>query len=166
MPQFNVPGPFPNTNLGTLAIAAIQGAIANTIYGTTVYHYQAQHAGAENYDSAGRPDYLAADSGVYGSGIVFVPNPQNPLKGIFCQAPRQPYQDVGGIYYTAQMELYLPVDLGPVFQLDGKYPKRQDRFEIHGRTYYAIAPSMPCMVGDTTGIWKIQLNLERYPVRN
>lgn len=132
--------------------------------GTNIEHYQAQTADGADFNRKGQPDWLASDPGVNATGVNFVANPGNPLRGVFCQAPRRPLQDKGGIYYTAQFELYLPVDLGEVFELSGDRPKRQDRFVIGGKTYYAIAPSMPCQAGDTVALFKIELNIERYPV--
>ena len=164
--MFVNPSAFQNTQLGAYALQALQAVINNPNFGTTVYHYQAQHADPKAFDKRGRPDYLSkTDPGDYATGIEFVENPNNPLRGVFCQAPRQPYQDTGGIYYTAQFELYLAQDPGEIFSLDDKYPKRQDKFIVQGNTYYAIAPAMPCALGATVGAWRIQLNVERYPVK-
>lgn len=138
----------------------------NPLFGTPIAHYKAEHVGAGNFDRRGNPDYLAADPGDYATGVQYVANPDNPLKGIFCQAKRHPHQDKGGIYYVAQMEIYLTENLGDVFVLDGHYPKRQDRFIINGQTYYAVAPSLPCQIGAAIAAYKIELNVERYPVRN
>lgn len=163
--MFQPPSPFPNTPLGGLAIQAIQRMLQSTVYSATVMHYQAQLLDSGSYSDRGKPSYLAEDPGVFGSGVQYVPNPDNPLRGVFCPVKRTPYQDVGGIYYQAQAELYLATNPGEIYKLDDKYPKRQDRFDVLGQTYYAVGPAFPCSLGDAIAAWKIELNLERYPVR-
>ena len=162
--MFLPPQPINNTALGGLAIQAVQRVLRTTSYSATVLHFQAVHTGESNYDDRGRPDYLAPNPGLYASGVEYVPNPNNPLKGMFCPSPRRPTQEVSGIYYAAQCDLYLPENIGEVFQVGEKYPKRQDRYEILGQVYYAIAPAFPCSLGDSIACWKIELNRERYPV--
>ena len=156
---------FSNSLQGEWIQQAIAQVIANPMFGTTVEHFQAQLVEPENYTKYGQPDYLAANPGDYAAGIQYIPNPANPLRGIFCRAKYNPYQDKGGIYLQAQAELYLPHDPGEVFVLDGKYPKRQDRFVISGGVYYAVAPTFPCQLGDTVAAFKIELSRERFPVR-
>lgn len=140
--------------------------LVNSSFGTTVDHYQAQHVEPDAFDDQGRPDYLSSNSGFQDSGVEYIPNPENPLRGMFCPAPRRPVQEAAGVFYQAQMELYLTENLGDIFVLDDRYPKRQDAFEIAGRRYYAVCPATPCTLGDTTACWKIELSLERYPVQN
>jgi hypothetical protein len=149
-----------------LAIAGIANMLKRSLNATSILHFQSEWAPPANFDERGNPDYLAADSGVFDSGIRYRPNPQNPLKGIFCPAKRNPFQAVSGIYYQADVEIYVLEDLGSVFVLDGKYPKRQDAFEALGRRYYATAPAFPCAQGDLIVAWKISAALERYPVQN
>lgn len=162
--MYQLPSPAPNTQLGGYAIAMLQNVIANPSFGTTVAHFQATHA-TGTFDDRGRPDYLSkTDIGVNQTGVNYAPNPANPIRGVFCQAKRQPRQQPGGIYYDAQFELYVAENLGEVYRLFDDRPKLQDRFDIHGQSYYAIAPAMPCAVGDTVAAWQIQLNIQRYPV--
>ena len=144
-------------------IAALHRALQHPFYGTPIAHYRATYP--KNEEVTSKPDYLAANPGDYGSGIVYVANIDNPLRGVFCQSPRKPVQEVAGIYYQAQADLYVMQDLGEVFALENDRPKRQDRFIINGQTYYAAAPSFPCMMGTTIALWKIDLVLERYPVK-
>jgi hypothetical protein len=127
---------------------------------------RSQLTAPENFTPYGQPDYLAADPGIHATGVKYMPSEKNPLRGVYCRAPIRPLQDKGGIYYQAQMELYLPDNPGEIYVLDDKYPKRQDAFEIAGQRYYAIAPATPCMSGEVIAAWKIELNLERYPVTN
>lgn len=163
---FQTPLPIGNSQIGSLAIQAIRSALVNNpLYGTPIYHHQAQIASAD-FNKQGQPDYLSANPGVHGSGINYVPNPANPLRGIFCPSPRKPYQDKGGIYYQAQMEIYLLDNIGEIFVLENDRPKRQDKFVINNQTYYCIAPAFPCQMGEAIAAWKIELNLERYPVKN
>lgn len=164
--MFVPPAALQNTPIGGYALQMLQNVINNPNFGSTILHYQAVHADSASFDKRGRPDYLAkTDPGIHATGVEYVANPDNPLRGIFCQAPRQPYQDVGGIYYTAQFELYLATNPGEIYKLDDNLPKRQDRFDVMGQSYYAIAPAMPCALGDTIGAWRIQLNVERFPVK-
>lgn len=133
--------------------------------GTPVEHYKAQLVEDETFDKHGQPDYLAKNAGDFESGVQYISNPRNPLRGIFCRSPLRPNQETAGITYQAEMDLYLPVDPGDVFVLQENRPKRQDRFDIQGGRYYAIAPTMPCVVGEVVSLWKVQLSRERYPVR-
>jgi len=149
-----------------MAIAAIANVLKRSPGATSIYHYQSELAEPSNFDDSYRPDYLAQDPGLYDSGVKYSPNPKNPLKGLFCPAKRNPFQALSGIYYQADIEIYLAEDPGPVFVLDGKYPKRQDAFEIVGQRYYATAPVFPCLQGDTVILWKISAALERYPVKS
>ncbi|HEY9752454.1 MAG TPA: hypothetical protein V6C46_05860 [Coleofasciculaceae cyanobacterium] len=162
---FTPPNPIANTQMGNLAIAAIQNIIGGQ-FGTDVYHFQAQLAPTATFDDRDRPDYLAAEPGFNSTGIIFVANPKNPIKGIFCQAPQRPIQENAGIYFQADMELYLPEDIGPTFVVDTNGPKRQDKFVIFGTDYYSANPATPCILGMTTACWKISLTLQRYPVQN
>lgn len=163
--MFQQPPVIPNSAAGFLAIQALKRAVQSPLYGTPFEHYQAQLAAPENFNDRGLPDYLAADPGVYSTGVNYTPNPKNPQRGIFCRAPFRPQQDVGGIYYVAQMSLYVFDDPGEVYKLDGTYPKRQDMFIINGQKYYATAPATPCQTGETIAAWQIDLNLERFPVK-
>lgn len=146
--------------------AAISVILRNPLVGTPIYHYQAQHADSDQFNEIGQPDYLASDPGVFESGIQYVANPDNPIRGIFCARKLNPYQDKGGIYYQGEFEVYLPSDPGEVFILDDKYPKRQDKFVINGGNYYATAPVFPCLMGETVAAWQVFLSRERYPVSN
>jgi hypothetical protein len=166
MSNFQMPSVIPNSPQGELVLQVIKNAINHPLFGTPFEHHQAQHVAPNNFNDRGQPDYLAPDPGVYSTGITYVANPANPLRGIFCRAPYRPYQDVGGIYYQAQMNLHVLDELGDIFLLDGKYPKRQDKFVINGIDYYATAPATPCQMGETIAAWTIELNRERYPVQN
>lgn len=156
---------FSNSIQGSYLQSMIQQVLRSPYAGTVVEHYQAQVVGDQNFDKYGRADWLGESPGQDATGIRFVPNPNNPLRGIFCRAPYRPYQDKGGIYYQAEMELYLPEDIGEVFVLGENRPKRQDKFLISGGTYYATAPVMPCQAGETVAAFKISLSRERYPAR-
>lgn len=142
----------------------LQRVLTNPLLSVNVEHYQAQLVSPSNFTPYYQPDYLATNPGVFASGVEYAPNPNNPIRGTFCQAPRQSYQDKSGIYYVAQYNLFLIGDPGEIYILDDKYPKRQDKFVIQGRTYYAIAPAMPCQQGEIVAAYKIELNLQRYPV--
>lgn len=161
-----VPRPDTRSPVGAFAAQAIRNILSNPLFGTTVYHYRAELAPQANFNDRGQPDYLGASPGHFASGVVYTPNPNNPLKGAFCQIPRKPVQEVSGIYYQATHELIVLEDLGLVYELDGQYPKRQDAFDIAGYRWYATGPATPCQQGDVLVGWKIELNLERYPVRN
>lgn len=156
--------PIPNTVVGGLAVGIVQNAIANSIYSATVLHFQASHVDSANFNERGRPDWLGVDTGEQGTGVTYTPNPNNPLKGIFCPAPKRPIQGPEGIYYQADMELYLANYPGDVFRLFDNRPKLQDRFDIHNQRYYATSPAMPCALGDNLAAWKIALIIERSPV--
>lgn len=145
-----------------LIARSLQQAIKNPLMGVDVQHYRAQLAPAPNFTPYGQPDYLSLNPGEFASGVEYA----SPvlLRGVFCQAKRQPYQDKGGIYYTAQTHLFLLENPGEIFVLDDRFPKRQDKFVISGATYYAIAPTFPCQSGETIAAWKIDLNIQRYPV--
>lgn len=153
-----------NTQQGCYINQLLQQIIKNPLVGTPIEHWQSQFVEIENFNAHGVPHYLSKESGEFSTGLRFVANPANPLRGVVCRAPWRPVQAVDGIHYTAQFELYLPIDLGEVFKLDDRLPKRQDRFVINGVDYYAIAPSLPCMAGETIGCWKIELNRGKYPV--
>ena len=162
---FVPPRSLPNTVQGGYFTGLVQNAIANGIHGTTVEHYQAQWV-EESFSERGTPDYLAGEAGEQGTGIRYTANPQNPLKGAFCPTQKRPVQGPEGQYYQADMELYLAKFPGDVYRLDDKKPKLQDRFVIQGQRYYAIAPAMPCTLGDSAAAWKILLTIERSPVGN
>jgi hypothetical protein len=150
---------------GELAIAALQSILNNPLFGTPFDHYQAQIA-SSSFNAKGQPDYLSLDPGVYNSGIQYVANTANPLRGVFCPAPRRANQQIDGIRYEASMELYTQVDLGQVFKVQEKFPKLQDKFVINGQAFYAANPAFPCQMGEAIAAWKIELALERYPVVN
>jgi hypothetical protein len=138
--------------------------LKNPLLGVDVEHYRAEHVGATNFTPYYQPDYLAINPGENATGVQYSPNPENPLRGVFCQAKRTPLQDKGGIYYTAQTHLFLLENPGEVFALDDRLPKRQDKFVVSGQTYYAIAPAVPCQSGSVIAAWKIELTLQRYTV--
>jgi len=135
-------------------------------YGTPYEHYRAQAVDPSVFDDQGRPDYLASEPGLYTSGVQFVSNPLNPLRGFFCNAPRQPFQDKGGIYLAADYKLYIPQDLGLIYKLSDRSIKLQDMFKINGQTLYATQPAVPCLQGEITAAYEINLTLQRYPVAN
>ena len=156
---------FTNSPQGDYLQSVVQRLMQLPYAGTVVQHYQAQLVEDGNFNKLGQPDWLGDAPGQDATGIQFVPNPANPLRGIFCRAPYRPYQDKGGIYYQAEMDLYLAQDIGEVFVLEENRPKRQDKFVISGGTYYATAPVMPCQAGETVAAFKISLSRERYPAR-
>lgn len=134
-------------------------------FGTPVEHFKAELVAAESFDKYGKPDWMAQESGQYDSGIKFAPNPDNPLRGVYCRAPLRPNQEPAGITLQAEVDLYLPVDPGDVFVLHDDRPKLQDKFVIQGNVFYATAPVFPCQVGEAVALWKVSLSRERYPVR-
>lgn len=127
-------------------------------------HYRAQHS--TGYDCDDRPDYLSPDPGDYGSGIKFVANLSNPIRGAFCPPKRSVCFGKDGVTFQAETELYVPVDLGPVYQLFERRPKLQDKFIILGQTYYASGPAVPCVRGNLAALWKIPLMLSQIPVES
>lgn len=139
--------------------------VNHPLFGTNIDHYRAEYAPPETFPDDSTPDYLAASPGQQLTGITYTPNENNPLRGVFCLAPVRPIQDVGGIYYQADMQIVLLEDLGDVFQLDESKPKRQDKFIIDGSTYYANSTSFPCQQGSAIVAWQIFLTKERYPVK-
>lgn len=147
----------------------LQQAIANVFrlpyFGVPVCHFKASLVEDAAFDKYGKPDYLAADAGEFDSGVQYEPNPDNPLRGVYCKPSIRPNMDKGGIIYQAELDLYLPVDVGDVFVLEGDRPKRQDKFEIQGARYYATAPALPCQIGEVVSVWKIPISRERFPVR-
>ncbi len=163
--MFSAPGPIQNIQMGDLAIQAIAQILSNPLFGTPFEHFQAQIA-ASSFNEKGQPDYLSFNPGAYNSGIEYIPNPANPLRGLFCQAPRRFNQQPDGIRYEATMELYVQVNLGQVFKVQDRFPKLQDKFVVNGQTYYAANPAFPCQMGEAIAAWKIELALERYPVTN
>ena len=144
---------------------AIQNLLKWPQFGTPIEHYKAQLVEDEAFDKQGQPDYLSAEVGEFESGVRYVPNPSNPLRGIFCRAPIRPNQETSGITFQSDTDLYLPVDPGDVFVLEDNRPKRQDRFDIQGVRFYAVAPATPCQAGEVVSLWKISISRERYPVR-
>lgn len=144
--------------------AMFRRVLQNPLAGTQINHFRAEWVDPVNFDDRGRADYLAADAGIYDSGVNYTPNPCNPLLGIFCAPRTRPTQDKAGMTYQAEMEIYLATDPGEVFVLDGTYPKKQDRFDINGTSWYAIAPALPCLSGSVTAMYKVQLTRQRYPV--
>ncbi|MCD8487885.1 MAG: hypothetical protein LRZ84_14405 [Desertifilum sp.] len=156
----------PDTSRAIAFSQMVAAIVNNPLFGATIIHYQSVWVEATNFNREGQPNYLAWNPGIHETGIVYELNPANPLRGIFCQNKRRPSQDKNGIYYGGEFELYLTVDLGEVYVLDGKFPRKQDKFEIAGRTYYATSPVMPCQLGDTIAAYKIDLAIERYPVAN
>lgn len=147
-----------------LAAQIVQQVLMSPSAGVPVIHWIAEHVNVASFNGRGQPDYLAPDAGLYQTGIRYTADPRNPLRGVLCRAPKVPNQDKGGIFYQAQMDLYLPVDPGAIFVLHEKLPKRQDRFDISGLILYATGPAMPCQQGEQIAAWKISLSLERYPV--
>ena len=156
---------FSNAPQGGYLQRAIAQILALPFAGTPVEHWQAQLATNENFTKYGQPDWLGPAPGQDATGVTYVANPANPLRGIFCRAPYRPNQDRAGITYVGEMELYLPQDPGEVFTLEGDRPKRQDKFIISGGIYYATAPVMPCQVGEVAAAFKISLSRERFPAR-
>jgi hypothetical protein len=156
---------FTETPQGIFIRQAIAAIASSPMVGTTVYHWKAVEAKQATYNEAGQPDYLAPTSGLFDSGIDYRPNPNNPLKGIFCRPKQTPFQDKGGIYYQGEASLYLVQDPGEVFVVVNDRPKRQDRFQIAGGIYYATAPVMPCQMGDTVAAFQVFLSRERFGVK-
>ena len=144
---------------------AIERLVKWPQFGVPVEHYMAQLVADETFDKQGQPDYLAQEAGEFESGVKYLSNPRNPLRGIFCRAPIRPNQETSGLFYQSETDLYLPVDPGNVCVLEDNRPKRQDRFDIQGARYYAVAPAMPCQIGEVVSMWKISISRERYPVR-
>ena len=153
--------------IGNAANQAIAQILTNPLVGTPFEHFRAQWLDDSLYDNRGRPDYLAENSGEFQSGVQYIANPDNPLRGIFCPIARRPTQDKPGIFYEAQMQLFVTDDLGEVFTLDEgerSRPKLQDRFLINSQTFYATQPAFACMQGEAIAAWRIDLALQRYPV--
>lgn len=156
----------PNTAQGDRLLAMLAQVVANPLIGATIQHFIAGYVAESNFSVYGQVDYLAPDAGQDQTGITYTANPNNPLRGVFCATSRRPVQDKGGIRYEAQPQIILLEDPGEVFAVDPKFPKRQDKFIVSGRTYYAAAPAFPCQMGDTIAGFRIDLALERYPVTN
>lgn len=153
---------FAQTQQGLFIQQQIAAVLNNPLLGATVLHYRAVHVEDAVFDSQGQPDYLNPSAGVYASGIDYIANPSNPLRGVFCKPKLRPFQDKGGIYYQADGQLYLANDPGEVYVLHPERPKRQDRFVIAGGVYYAAGPTFPCQMGDTVALFQIDLVRERY----
>jgi hypothetical protein len=151
---FNPPAPLVATGL-----AAMMELAPNTV---DVLHFRAQHA--TGYDCQGQVDYLSDDPGEFGTGINWVANTANPIKGAFCRPKRRLCQGKDGIYFETTAEFFTATDLGDVCKLFDDKPKLYDRFEILGQRYYATGPAHPCSNGNSVGLWKIPLILERVPV--
>jgi hypothetical protein len=156
----------PNTAQGDIILRMLQSVAQNPLIGATIEHYFAQYVDDGSFTKYGQIDYLAQEVGQDQTGIKYVANPKNPIRGVFCSSGRRPVQDKGGIRYEAQPQIILLEDPGEVYSLDPEKPKRQDKFIVSGRTYYATAPAFPCQMGDTIAAFKIDLALERYPVTN
>jgi hypothetical protein len=156
---------FTNPAQGGYLQEVIARVLQSPYAGTPVEHHQAQLVEDENFTKYGQADWLGPAPGQDATGVTYVPNPDNPLRGIFCRAPYRPQQDRAGITYVGEMDLYLPKDPGEVFVLEGDRPKRQDKFIISGGVYYATAPVMPCQAGELAVAFKISLSRERFPVR-
>lgn len=144
---------------------AFINVLKNPWAGVPICHYKARLAEDETFDKYGHPDYMASQSGDFDSGVLYDANPSNPLRGVYCRAPLRPNLDPGGFTLQAELDLYLPVDVGDVFVLEGDRPKRQDRFDIQGGRFYAAGPSIPCQGGEIVGLWKIPIIRERFPTR-
>lgn len=155
---------FTETPQGIFLRQAIAQIVTNPLVGSTVYHWKAKPAKA-TFNDAGQPDYLSPQPGLFDSGVDYDPNPNNPLRGIFCRPKQTPFQDKGGIYYQGEASLYLVEDPGEVFVVVNSRPKRQDRFEIAGGVYYAVAPVLPCQMGDTVAAFQVFLSRERFGVK-
>ncbi len=153
--HFNSPAP--------LAAAGLSEMFKLAPNAVDVLHFRAQHA--TGYDCQGQVDYLSADPGEYGTGINWTANTANPLKGVFCRPQRRLCQGKDGVYFETTAELFVATDLGSIVQLfDGNKPKLYDRFEVLGQRYYATGRAHPCANGNSVGLWKIPLILERFPV--
>lgn len=151
---FNSPAP-----LVASGLAAMIGLAPNTV---DILHFRAEHS--KGYDCQGQADYLSADPGEFGSGINWVANTANPIKGTFCRPKRRLCQGKDGIYFETTAEFFTATDLGAIVQLFDDKPKLYDRFEILGQRYYATGPAHPCSNGNNVGLWSIPLILERFPV--
>lgn len=139
--------------------------VNHPLFGADIDHFRAEYA-PDNTFAEGNPDYLAANPGQQNTGVIYTPNEDNPLRGVFCPVPLQPVQAQGGIYYQGDMQIIVLQDLGEVFKLDEAKPKRQDKFVIQGNTFYASSPAFPCQQGSAIVAWQIFLSRERYPVQS
>lgn len=149
----------------SLVSSALQGILALSPNTIDVLHYRASHAPASAFDCDDRPDYLSPSSGVQGTGIVYTPNTDNPIKGTFCPPKRVACQTKNGIVFQSIAELFVAVDLNPIYQLLPNRPKLHDRFDILGQKYYATGPALPCVRGPKVVTWKISLMLDQIDIQ-